>query len=347
VEYRALGRTGVAVSAFCLGGGQFGSVASPDEDECIRLIHRAIDAGITCIDTADIYAKGRSEEIIGKALEGRRDEVVLATKFHNQMGPGMNDRGNSRMWLTRAVEGSLRRLRTDHIDLYQAHRPDPDTDLEEMLATLTDLVRQGKIRYFGTSTFPANMLMEAAWVSDRRGLARLATEQPPYSIFARHCEMDVFPVARRLGMGILVWSPLAGGWLTGKYRPGAEIPEESRAVRFLTAISPFFAPRFDRTIPGNQMKLSLVEDLAGVADRAGLSMTRMAMAFSLAHPAVTSSIIGPRTFEQLEDLLEGADARLDADTLDAIDAIVPPGTLLSEPDRGWVGPWMEPAARRR
>jgi aryl-alcohol dehydrogenase-like predicted oxidoreductase len=347
MEYRTLGRTGVNLSAFCLGGGQFGSVASPDQDECARLIHEALDGGINCIDTADVYAGGRSEEIIGKALAGRRDEVFLATKFHNPMGPSLNDRGNSRLWILRAVEASLRRLGTDRIDLYQAHRPDPSTDLEEMIDALTDLVRRGKIRYFGTSTFPAHMLMEAAWVSERRGLAKVASEQPPYSIFARHAEMDVLPVAQRLGMGVLVWSPLAGGWLTGKYRKGDPIPEESRAGKFLHAISPFFAARFDRNIPGNQMKLDLVESLVEVAQKAGLSPTRMAMAFTVAHPGVTTAIMGPRTREQLGDLLAGADVRLDPETLDAIDAIVPPGTLLNEADRGWTGPWMEPQARRR
>jgi aryl-alcohol dehydrogenase-like predicted oxidoreductase len=345
VEHRTLGRTGVQVSAFCLGGGQFGSVASPDESDCVRLIHEALDGGINCIDTADIYASGRSEEIIGAALRERRDEVVLATKFHNKMGTGANDRGNSRLWISRAVEASLRRLGTDHIDLYQAHRPDPVTDLEETLGVLTDLVRQGKIRYFGTSTYPAHELVEAHWVSERRGLERPASEQPPYSIFARHVELDVLPVAARYGMGVLVWSPLASGWLTGKYRLGEEIPGESRAAKFHT-ISPFFAARFDRSLPGNQAKLELVEDLVPVADQAGLTLTQMGMAFTLAHPAVTSAIIGPRTREQLHDLLAGADIRLDTDTLDAIDEVVPPGTLVSEPDRGWTGPWMEPAARR-
>ncbi|MFL5796454.1 MAG: aldo/keto reductase [Actinomycetota bacterium] len=346
MEYRTLGRTGVEVSAFCLGGGQFGSVATPDESDCARIIHEALDAGINCIDTADIYAGGRSEEIIGTALRGRRDEVVLATKFHNRMGPGSNDRGNTRLWISRAVEGSLRRLQTDHIDLYQAHRPDPATDLEEMLGVLTDLVRQGKVRSIGTSTYPAHELVEAHWVSDRRGLERLATEQPPYSIFARHVELDVLPMAERYGMGVLVWSPLASGWLTGKYRPGKEIPKESRAAKFHT-ISPFFAERFDRSIPGNQAKLDLVEDLVRVADAAGLTLTQMAMAFTLAHPAVTAAIIGPRTAEQLRDLLASADVRLHVATLDAIDEVVPPGTLVSEPDRGWTGPWMAAESRRR
>jgi len=258
----------------------------------------------------------------------------------------VNDRGNTRLWISRAVEASLRRLETDHIDLYQAHRPDPATDLEEMLGVLTDLVRQGKVRYVGTSTYPAHTLVEAHVVSERRGLQRLATEQPPYSIFVRHVELDVLPVAERYGMGVLVWSPLAGGWLTAKYRKGEDVPEESRAAKFFT-ISPFFAARFDRSIPGNQAKLELVEDLVRVADQAGLPLTQMAMAFTLAHPAVTTAIIGPRTREQLHELLDGADVRLDSATLDAIDEVVPPGTLVSEPDRGWTGPWMEAAARRR
>jgi aryl-alcohol dehydrogenase-like predicted oxidoreductase len=346
VEYRRLGRTGVEVSVFCLGGAQFGTVASPDESACIHMIHEALDGGINCIDTADVYGNGRSEEIIGKALGDRRDEVVLATKFHNAMGPGVNDRGNSRRWIFRAIEESLRRLGTDHVDLYQAHRPDPSVDLEEMVGALTDLVREGKVRYVGTSTFPGHMLVEAQWASERRGLERIATEQPPYSIFARHVELDVFPVAQRHGMGVLVWSPLAGGWLTGKYRRGEDVPEESRAATFLS-VSPYFPARFDRTLPGNRAKLDRVEDLLVVAAEAGVSLTHMAMAFTLAHPAVTAAIIGPRTSEQLRHLLAGADVRLDQATLDAIDDVVPPGTILAEPDRGWTPSWMSPEARRR
>jgi aryl-alcohol dehydrogenase-like predicted oxidoreductase len=346
VEHRVLGRTGVGVSAFCLGGAQFGTVASPDESECIRMIHEALDSGVNFIDTADIYGGGRSEEAIGKALQGRRDQVVLATKFHNGMGPGVNDRGNSRLWIDRAVEGSLRRLRTDHIDLYQAHRPDPPVALEEMVAGLSRLVGQGKIRYFGTSTFPTNMLVEAQWVGEQRGLLRPASEQPPYSIFARHAERDVFPVAQRYGLGVLVWSPLAGGWLTGKYRLGERVPEESRAARFLS-VSPYFPARFDPSVAGNQAKLKLIEELVPVAAEAGLSLTHMALAFTLAHPAVTSAIVGPRTVDQLRDLLAGADVRLDEDTLDAVDAVVQPGTTLNDADRGWTPPSMDPQALRR
>jgi aryl-alcohol dehydrogenase-like predicted oxidoreductase len=343
MEYRALGRTGVRVSAFSLGALMFGPWGNKDEDECLRMIHEALDAGINLIDTADLYGEGGSEEVVGKALKGRRDQVVLATKFHNPMGPGPNERGNSRLWIMRAVEASLRRLDTDHIDLYQAHRWDPATEIEETLSALTDLVRQGKVRYIGCSTFPAFLIVEARWVSERRGLERFVCEQPPYSIFVRRAEMDVFPVCDRYGMGALVWSPLAAGWLTGKYRRGQETPADSRAV---TYPGPYMAPRFDLAREGNQRKLDLVEALEGVADEAGLSLTHMAMAFSLAHPAVTSTIIGPRTPEQLWDLMAGADVRLDERTLDAIDAIVPPGAVLNEPDAGWDPPWMSTTARR-
>ena len=262
------------------------------------------------------------------------------------MGKGLNDRGNSRYWIMREVENSLRRLGTDHIDLYQIHRPEPETDIEETLGALTDLVHQGKVRYLGCSTFPAWHIVESHWVGERRGLERFACEQPPYSIFVRHVEMDVLPVCRQYGMGVIVWSPLAGGWLTGKYRRGQDAPQESRAVRFRERGSPV-ARRFDTSLPGNQRKLDLVEDLSAIADKAGLSLTDMAMAFPLAHPAVTSAIIGPRTMDQLQQLLAGADTRLDTETLDAIDGVVTPGTTVEDFDRGWSPPWMEPEARRR
>lgn len=344
MEYRVLGQTGVRVSAFSLGALMFGPWGNRDEHESIRMIHESIDAGVNLIDTADMYGEGGSEEIVGRALAGRRDEVVLATKFHNPMGARVNDGGNSRLWIMRAVEASLRRLNTDHIDLYQVHRPDPGMDIEETLSALTDLVRQGKVRYLGCSTFPAFTIVESHWVSERRGLERFVCEQPPYSIFVRHCELDVFPACRGSGMGVIVWSPLAAGWLTGKYRPGQETPSDSRAV---TYPGPYMAPRFDLSLEGNRRKLDLVGRLEEVAAEAGLSLTHMAMAFTLAHPGVTSTLIGPRTPEQLRELLDGADVRLDEQTLDAIDELVPPGTLLSEPDRGWDPPWMAASARRR
>lgn len=346
MEYRTLGRTGVKVSTHCLGAMMFGPWGNTDEDECVRMIHRAIDGGINFVDTADVYSEGHSEEIVGKALKGRREEVVLATKVHGRMGAGINDEGNSRLWIMREVEDSLRRLGTDHIDLYQIHRPDPDTEIEETLGALSDLVHEGKVRYLGCSTFPAWQIVNSHRVAERRGLERFASEQPPYSIFVRHVELDVLPVCDSWQMGVIVWSPLAGGWLAGKYRRGQDAPADSRAKRYVERGSPI-ARRYDQSAPDNERKLDLVEDLANVADKAGVSLTHMAIAFTLAHPAVTSAIIGPRTPEQLEDLMAGADVRLDWETLDAIDELVAPGTTLNEADRGWEAPWMAVSARRR
>ncbi len=324
----------------------FGPMGNPDEDEGVRIIHRALDAGINFIDTADVYSRGRSEEIVGRALKGRRDEVVLATKVHGRMGNDPNMRGNSRRWIVREIEESLRRLGTDHVDLYQLHRPDPDTDLEETLEALTDLVRQGKVRAVGTSAFPAWQLVETQWIAERRGLVRPRCEQCSYSILVRAPERDVFPVALRYGVGVIVYSPLAGGWLTGKYRRGEEPPAGSRMARS-GSMGGRFAPRFDQSRPEVQHRYDVVDALARLADKAGIALTHLALAFTVAHPAVTSAIIGPRTLEQLEDLLAGADLRLDADVLDAIDEVVPPGTLLDEADRGWEPPWMAAEARRQ
>jgi aryl-alcohol dehydrogenase-like predicted oxidoreductase len=346
MEYRNLGRTGVKVSTHCLGAMMFGPWGNPDHDDCIRIIHAALDGGINFIDTADVYSQGESEEIVGKALKGRRDDVVLATKVHGQMGDGPNRSGNSRRWIMHEVENSLRRLGTDHIDLYQLHRDDTETDIQETLEALDDLVHQGKVRYVGTSTFPGWMMMAAHSVSQRLGLVRFACEQPPYSIFVRHVERDIFPVTQRLGMGVIVWSPLAGGWLAGKYRRDQEIPQDSRATRTKNWGGPV-AARFDMSRPANQRKLDLVDDLDVIADKAGMSLAHMAIAFTLAHPAVTSSIIGPRTMEQLEDLISAADVRLDEATLDAIDGVVEPGSFIESADRGWQEPWMTPEERRR
>jgi len=344
VEYRVLGTTGVRVSTHCLGTMMFGGRGNGDHDDCARIILDAIDAGVNFVDTADVYSDGESEEIVGKALEGRRDDVVLATKVHWEMGPGQNDHGNSRLWITREVESSLRRLRTDHIDLYQIHRPEQETDIEETLGVLTDLQRAGKIRYFGSSTFAGWQIVEAHGVAERRSLGRFRSEQPPYSIFTRQIERDVLPVARRYGMGVLVWSPLNRGWLTGRYRREAfDRSPESRAGRSYEV----GAHLFDESRPEIQRKLDLVEDLAKIAADAGMSMTHLAIAFTLAHPAVTSAIIGPRTHDQLTDLLAGADLRLDADILDAIDRLVAPGTVVDESDRGFAPWWLEPDERRR
>ena len=347
MEYRRLGATGVKVSVHCLGTMMFGAWGNKDHDDSVRIIQTALDGGINFIDTADVYSAGESEEIVGKAIAGRRDEIVLATKVHGRMGKGINETGNSRYWIMKEVENSLRRLGTDHIDLYQIHRPDPRIDLEETLGALTDLVRQGKVRYIGSSTFPAHMIVESQYVSDGSNLERFVCEQPPYSIFVRHIELDVLPVCQRYGMGVIVWSPLAGGWLTGKYRRGQDIPADSRAERAAKQWASPVAQRFDMTREANKRKLDMVDELSAIADKAGISMTHMANAWVLAHPAVTSAIIGPRTMEQMEDLLAGADVVLDDETLDAIDEVMAPGTTVEVSDRGWVPPWMEPEERRR
>jgi aryl-alcohol dehydrogenase-like predicted oxidoreductase len=347
MEYRTLGGTGLRVSTHCLGAMMLGSWGDPDPDNGVRIIRRALDAGVNFVDTADVYSAGESERIVGRALKGLRDDVILATKVHGEMGPGRNQRGNSRTWIAREVEASLERLQTDHIDLYQIHRPEAETDIEETLGVLTDLQRQGKIRYFGSSTFPGWQIVEAQWVAERRGLSRFRTEQPPYSILVRGIEHDVLPVAQRYGMGVLTWSPLDRGWLTGRYRRERfDDSPEARAARTKERGGPI-AKQFDLTRPENERKLDIVEGLAKVAADAGISMTHMAIAFTLAHPAVTSAIMGPRTIEQLDDLLAGADVRLDDATLDAIDELVPPGTDVDPNDRGFEPWWFAPGSRRR
>jgi aryl-alcohol dehydrogenase-like predicted oxidoreductase len=339
MEYRTLGRTGVSVSSLCLGAMMFGAWGNPDHDESIRIIHRALDAGINFIDTADVYSQGESEEIVGKALAGRRDDVVLATKFHGTMGEDPNRRGNSRRWIVQEVEASLRRLGTDWIDLYQVHRPEPGTDIDETLGALTDLVRAGKIRYFGSSTFPPSAIVEAQWVADRRGRERFVCEQPPYSMLVRGVEAEVLPVCERYGMGVIPWSPLAGGWLTGRYRKGQELPQSARAERL-----PW---RYDLSLPENQAKLDAAERLAQLAERAGISLIHLALAFVLRHPAVTAAIVGPRTMEQLEGQLGAVEVALSDELLDEIDAIVPPGRNINAADAGWTPPALEDASLRR
>jgi aryl-alcohol dehydrogenase-like predicted oxidoreductase len=339
VNFRALGRTGVQVSPLCLGTMMFGAWGNRDHDDSIRVIHRALDAGINFVDTADVYAAGESEEIVGRALEGRRDDVVLATKFHGPMGDDPNRRGNSRRWIVRAVEDSLRRLRTDWIDLYQVHRPEPDTDVDETLGALTDLVRAGKIRYLGSSTFPAHAIVEAQWVAERRGRERFVCEQPPYSMLVRGIEADVLPVCRRYGMGTLTWSPLAGGWLGGGYRRGVELPRSGRAERI--------PKRYDMSLPENQRKLDAADALAHLADEAGMPLVHLAIAFVIRHPAVSAAIIGPRTMEQLEQQLGAVDVELSDDVLDRIDAIVPPGTNFNRADAGYSPPDLQESELRR
>ncbi|MDA0564612.1 aldo/keto reductase [Streptomonospora sp. S1-112] len=341
MERRILGGTGISVSEFTLGTMMLGAWGNTDHDAAVAMVHRALDAGVNTVDTADMYSDGESEVIVGKALKGRRDDVVLATKFHNPMGPDANHRGNSRRWIVRAVEDSLRRLGTDWIDLYQIHRPDPATDIEETLAALTDLVRAGKIRAFGTSAFPAEELVEAHWTAERRGLLRPRSEQPPYSLLARGIEADVLPTARRHGMGVLTWSPLSAGWLSGRYG-GPDGADPGTAHR-----SALLSPMYDPALPGNAAKLAAVTELRTVAADAGLTLPQLALAFVLSHPDVTSVIIGPRTPEQLADLLTAADLRLSDDVLDRIDAIVPPGTDVARDMTFYLPPALADARLRR
>jgi aryl-alcohol dehydrogenase-like predicted oxidoreductase len=339
MEYRPLGATGVEVSKLTLGAMLFGAWGNPDHEDGIRIIHAALDAGINVVDTADVYSAGENEEIVGKALAGRRDQVVLATKFHGRMGQGPNRSGNSRRWIVQEVEASLRRLDTDWIDIYQVHRPEPGTDIDETLGALTDLVHAGKIRYLGSSTFPAESIVEAQWVAERRGRERFRTEQPPYSLVVRGIERDVLPTCERYGMGVISWSPLAGGWLTGRYREGVELPTSTRADRI-----PW---RYDMSLPDNQRKLVAVEQLARLAEEAGLSLIHLAIAFVLNHPAVSSAIIGPRTMEHLESQLGAADVTLTADVLDRIDEIVFPGTNFNPHDSGYLPPSIADKTERR
>ncbi|MGX9889043.1 aldo/keto reductase [Streptomyces sp. NPDC002276] len=333
MRYRTLGRTGIKVSPYCLGTMMFGAIGNPDHDDSVRIIHRALDAGINFVDTADAYSRGESEEIVGKALKGRRDNVVLATKAHLPMGDDPNERGNSRRWLVRALENSLRRLGTDHVDLFQIHRPDPDTDVEETLSALTDLVRAGKVRAVGASSFPASDIVEAQWVAERRGLTRFRTEQPTYSILNRAIEREVLPVCERYGMGTLVYSPLAGGLLTGRYRKNGQADTHRSAFGFKHL--------------SDERRLATVEQLIALAEKAGLPLTHLAMAFAIAHPGVTSAIIGPRTMAHLDDLLAGAETVLPDELLDQIDELVPPGTDVGTLDMAYAPPAIQRAALRR
>jgi len=338
MDYRTLGRTGMKVSHLCLGAMMFGQWGNTDHDDCVRMIHAALDGGVNFVDTADVYSSGESEEIVGKALKGRRDNVVLATKFHASMGDDPNTGGNSRRWAHQACDASLRRLGTDWIDVYQVHRFDPAVDLDETLGALSDLVHAGKVRYIGSSTFPPSAIVEAQWVAERRSRARFVCEQPPYSIFVRGVEKDVLPTCQRHRMGVIAWSPLNGGWLTGKYRKDQAPPAGSRGARN-------WAGRFDT--PESQRKLGLVEELAKVAADAGISLTHLAQAWVVRHPAVTSAIIGPRTADHLTELLAGQDVALDDAVLDRVDELVPAGTDVNPGDAGWTSPALAPAARRR
>jgi len=339
MDYRPLGTTGVQVSELCLGTMMFGAWGNPDHDESVRIIHRAVEAGVNFIDTADMYSFGESEEIVGKALQGLdREHVVLATKVHGPMSGDPNAQGNSRRWVIAECEHSLKRLGTDYLDLYQIHRPSPETDIDDTLGALSDLVHAGKIRYAGCSTFPAHQVVESHWVAERRGRERFRTEQPQYSMLARGIEADLLPVCQQYGMGVLSWSPLAGGWLSGAFGEGRKNTSRRSAM---------LPERYDLSLPVNQQKLAAVVELQQVADDAGHSLLELALAFVLAHPAVTCPIIGPRTMEQLESQLVTADITLGADVLDRIDEIAPPGQNVGGADPGWAPPSVTDKALRR
>jgi aryl-alcohol dehydrogenase-like predicted oxidoreductase len=337
--YRTLGGTGIEVSVQCLGTMMFGAEGNADHDECMRMVGVALDRGINFVDTADAYSDGESEEIVGRALRGRRDDVVLATKVHFQMGEGRNRSGNSRRWIVKACEDSLRRLQTEWIDLYQVHRPDPSTEIEETLSVLTDLVHAGKIRAFGCSTFPAAEIIEANYIAERRGLQRFRTEQPPYSLLTRGIEAAVLPICERFRMGVLTWSPLAWGFLSGRYRKGQSFDAGIGRPTIDAA-------RFDPDNPKNAAKFEAVEQFFALAADAGLTLPELALAFPATHPAVTSVIIGPRTMEQLKSALDAASITLDDSVLDRVDQIVPPGTDVYS-DGTWTPPSLSDAGRRR
>jgi aryl-alcohol dehydrogenase-like predicted oxidoreductase len=340
MQPRTLAHTGVRVSPLCLGAMMFGAWGERDHDESIRIIHRALDAGINFIDTADVYSAGESELIVGKALAGgRRDDVVLATKFHGSMGQDPNHGGNSRRWVTRELESSLKRLQTDWIDLYQVHRWDPWTDHDETLGALSDLVAQGKVRYIGSSTYPAAQIVKAQWVARKHNLQRFVCEQPPYSLLVRGIEADVLPTCLEHHMGAIPWSPLAGGWLSGRWRKGSDELTSRRSA--------MLPQRYDLSLPANQAKLDAADALAQLADETGMSLIHMALAFVINHPAVTAAIIGPRTMEQLDSQLGAADVQLEPAVLDRIDEIVPPGHTINPVDAGWTNPALDASARRR
>lgn len=332
MHYRPLGRTGIKVSPFALGAMMFGApkVGNPDHEDSIRIIHKALDAGINLIDTSDVYAD--SEVVVGKALKGRRDGVVLATKFGRALGDDPNQQGTSRRWIITAVENSLRRLQTDYLDVYQIHRLDPDTDVEETLSALSDLIHSGKVRLIGSSNTPTSYLVEAHWVAERRGLHRFRTEQPPYSILNRGIEAEILPLAQRYGIGVLVWGPMAQGMLTGRVRKGQQT--DSRRAPIMRVFR-------------DERRLDAVEQLVALADEVGLSMPHMAMAFAITHPGVSSAILGSRTMEQLDDLLSGLDVTLTDDVLDRIDEIVPPGSDVGTLDQAFVPPAIQRIELRR
>jgi aryl-alcohol dehydrogenase-like predicted oxidoreductase len=339
MRYEAFGRTGVQVSRLCFGAMMLGKWGNPDHDDSVAVLHAALDAGINFIDTADVYSAGESEEIVGKAIAGRRDDVVLATKFFSVMGEERNMRGGSRRWIMRECEESLRRLGTDHLDLYQVHRLDPEVDIDETLGALSDLVHQGKVRYLGTSTWPASAIVEAQWVAQRRNRERFVCEQPPYSMLARGIEADVLPTCLRHGIAVIPWGPLGGGWLSGRWHKGGDPVTSRRADRV--------PARYDMSDPGNQRKLDATDALGKLAADAGLSLVHLAVAWVLRNPAITSVIIGPRMMEQLTTQLGAVDVDLDDDLLDRVDEIAAPGSNFTWSDAGYLPPMVADSRARR
>ncbi|MEX0751072.1 MAG: aldo/keto reductase [Dehalococcoidia bacterium] len=320
MEYRALGRTGTKVSSLCLGCMMFGGKTNPTDS--YDIIDRALDAGINFVDTANVYSTGRSEEATGEALKrnGKRQNVVLATKVHGKMGEGVNDLGNSRRHIIEQAEQSLKRLQTDYIDLYQIHRPQPDIPIDETLRALDDLVRSGKVRYLGTSTFAAWQLVESLWTSERLGLNRFVVEQPPYNLLDRRIERELLPAARTYGFGVIPWSPLAGGLLTGKYKRGEEPPE---GARFADTSNPLYRRRLNDRI------YDVVEGLEPMAQEKGVTLSQFALAWCMQQPGVTSPIIGPRTMEQLEDNLASTEVTFTEDELRAINRVARRGDSVA------------------
>jgi aryl-alcohol dehydrogenase-like predicted oxidoreductase len=329
MEYRTLGRTGVKVAPLGLGTDNF---ANPTpEAESIEIINRALDAGINLIDTSNSYVKGESERIIGRALaaHGRRQQVIIATKAHYPVGPGPNDRGNSRLHLMRACEDSLRRLGTDYIDLYQLHRPSFDIPIDETLSALTDLVRQGKVRYIGSSTAPAWKVMEALMVSELKGYVRFVSEQPPYNLLDRRIENELVPMCRAYGLGILPWTPLAMGVLAGRYADAEDYPSGSRA----SLRGGIYAERV--TARG----IEVGNQFVALAKERGISPAQLAVLWAKDQPGITAPLIGPRTLEQLEQFLPVMDMELDEEIRLACDELVPPGSVVANFHNS--APWMK------
>ena len=319
MQYRLLGRTGVKISSLCLGTSNF---ADPTpEEECIVIVSRAIEAGINLIDTGDSYADGECERIIGKALSlnRKRGKVLVATKVHYPMGPGPNDQGNSRLYIMRACEDSLRRLNTDYIDIYQIHRPSPDVAVEQTLGALTDLVRQGKIRYAGCSTHPAWQVMEALMLSERYGYVKYILEQPPYNLLDRRIENELVPLCKAYGLGIIAWAPMAMGVLIGRYSSAIDYPEDSRAA----LRGGIYAERV------TEKGIAVGNRFVHLAKEAGISPAQLSILWVKDQDGITAPLIGPRTVKQLEALLPVAEMHLDEETRKACDGLVPPGSAVA------------------